>query len=134
MKPETKNKLVWVLCVPIAVLLIVFVSVELAATWNDKFATKEFVSTHYLKKDLAEIQYARKLEAAVQTETIKNIDKSLAVILNGVFSLDERSLILEKKLDRHLILDSRNNDLLSELSKQPPPDQPPPPIKIANGE
>jgi TolA-binding protein len=130
MKPETKNKLMWVLCAPVLVLLFGSAAMTLATTWNDRFATKEYVSSHYVSKEFAQNFFYSKAEGASQKATIAAMEKQISYMRQDVKTMVSVILRMDQKLDKHLVLNER---IVRELTKEPPPDPPKPPVKIANG-
>lgn len=133
MKPETKIKILLSFLIPFLVIISGYAVLAIAETWNNKFATKEFVSIHFVTKEHANKYFMSKTDGAVIKQTIKDIYGQQKLIRNdiGEIRADFRELLtisklMNNKINRQLLID----EAVAKSLKEPPKKPEPPPTAI----
>ncbi len=130
MKIETKNRLLVAFCAPVLAIIFGSAVLTVAGTWNDRFATKEYVSSNYISKDSADKYYLTKEEGATHKATIAALEKQVGYMRDDVKTMVAVILRMDKKIDKYIIL---SEQIAERLASEPQP-QPPEPVAIVENE
>lgn len=128
MKSETKNKLIWILIIPILVIVFSSCIVVLAGAWSDRFATKEYTANRYLTKADAEKLFQLKTDGKAQEATLSGVKDQVGYIRKDMKTVVKIVSKLDRKVDTFLIL---NQQIVEHFVKKPPPPKTSP-IKMVN--
>jgi len=129
MKSETKIKIFLSFLIPFLVIISGYAALAIAESWNNRFATKEYVSNRYMTKEHAEKYYFTKAEGDSLKATMCAIEKEVGHVREDIKLLVQAMIQVDRKLDKYLII---NEKRVGQQTREPPKREKPPTAIVGN--